>query len=171
MHSKYDNMFTDISCCILFLLHAFRHCQLVSVVPSVVLFNESAYRNEMMELLRKQPSSGSESYFKDAEAQGYFKTQNYPDKNGHKVIMDKYFSWCLEPFDKLNCTFALMETQAAVWQVQRTALAPRCNTTKVSEVMVWFGERDECKKSVFLGSWFMLKIAPVCASCLHMRGT
>lgn len=55
--------------------------------------------------LWKQPSSGSESYFRNAAAQGYFKAQNYSDKNGQKVIMDKCCSWCLEPFDKLNHIF------------------------------------------------------------------
>ena len=40
-----------------------------------------------------------------------------PDKNGQKVIMDKRCSWCLKPFDKLNCVFALTGTRAAVWQV------------------------------------------------------
>lgn len=58
----------------------------------MVLLDESAYTNEMMEPLWKQPSSGFESYFRNAAAQGYFKTQNYPDKNGQKVIMDKCYS-------------------------------------------------------------------------------
>lgn len=31
-----------------------------------------------MEPLWKQPLSGFESYFRNAAAQGYFKTQNYP---------------------------------------------------------------------------------------------
>lgn len=42
-----------------------------------------------MEPLWKQPSSGFEWYFRNAAAQGYFKTQNYPDKNGQEVITDK----------------------------------------------------------------------------------
>lgn len=59
-------------------------------MPSLVLFNQSAYRNEMMEPLWKQPSSGvSKAILENAAAQGYFKTQNYPDKNEQKVIMDK----------------------------------------------------------------------------------
>lgn len=44
----------------------------------------------MMEPLWKQPSSGvSKAILENAAAQGYFKTQNYPDKNEQKVIMDK----------------------------------------------------------------------------------
>lgn len=79
-------------------------------MPSVALFNKSAYTNEMMEPLWKQPSTAFESYCRNAAAQGYFKAQNYPDKNGQKVIMDKRCSWCLEPFDKLNRIFALLGT-------------------------------------------------------------
>lgn len=45
-----------------------------SVVPSMLLFNKSAYTNAIMEPLWKQPSSGFESYFRNAAAQGYFKT-------------------------------------------------------------------------------------------------
>lgn len=55
----------------------------------MMLFNKSAYINEMMEPLWKQPSSSFESYFRNVAAQGYFKTQNYSLDNGQKVIEDK----------------------------------------------------------------------------------
>lgn len=115
-------------------------------------FSKSAYTNEMMEPLWKQPSSGFESYFRNAVAQGYFKTQNYPDMSGQKVIMDKCCSRFLEPFDKLNCVFALMWTSTAVWQVHRGALGP--NRTQHIQVKYW----GRCKLKVKWFCWFMLHV-------------
>lgn len=74
---------------------------------------KSAYTNEMMEPLWKQPSRGFESYFKK-KMLWLRDTQNYPDKNGLKVIMDKRCSRCLEPFDKLKWLFGLSGTSTAV---------------------------------------------------------
>lgn len=101
----------------------------------------------MMEPLWKQPSSGFESYFRNTVAQGYFKAQNYPDKNGQKVIMGKCCSRCLKPFDKLKRMFALMGTSTAVWQVQHQVL----DATQQMKMKEWFcSERGVAESKVSL---------------------
>lgn len=161
---KHDMTLIDIAGCIFFLLHAFRLCQWLfsAVLASMVLFNKSAYRNETMEPLWKQASSGFESYCRNAAAQGYFKTQNYPDKTGQKVIMDKCCSWCLKPFDKLDRIFALMGTWVAAWQVQHVAFRILDTAPQFC-----FWERWIWKAKCF--SWLVIHVftGPVFASRIH----